>query len=385
MKKGLSFVLIIGTALMAACVPSELEQKKADLKKYKQEVSNLNKKIRDLEQEIAAMDPEFARVTRQATLITSMPVQKGRFEHFLEVSGTISSRKNVTISAETAGKVLNQHVREGDFVQQGQMLIRLDDEIIRSNVRELETQLSLARTVYERWANLWKQNIGSEIQYLEAKNTVEALESRLAAVKSQLGHANIRAPFSGSIDRVFVRVGETAQPGLPLLRLVSMEDMYIEADFSEAFIGRFNQGSEVEVMLPSQDTTLASRITAVGNVVNRDNRTFSVEVTIPKTNFLIKPNQIAVVRIKDFEADDAVIIPTNLIQMDNVGDYVYVVDKSDSLAVARKAPIKRGITFKGRTMVSAGLNGNEILINQGFRQVADGHIVREVEPTTLLN
>jgi membrane fusion protein, multidrug efflux system len=381
MKKGLSFLLIAGVALLVACGPNELDQKKADLKKYKKEVFDLNKKIRDLEQEIAAMDPDFARANRQATLITSLPVEKGRFEHFLEVSGTIASRRNVTISAETAGKVENQYVREGDFVQKGQLLIRLDDEIMQSNVRELETQLSLARTVYERWSNLWKQNIGSEIQYLESKNTVEALESRLSAVKSQLGHANVRAPFSGSIDRVFVRVGETAQPGLPLVRLVSMEDMYIEADFSEAFIGRFNQGSTVQVMLPSQDTTLVSRITAVGNVVNRDNRTFSVEVTVPKTNFLIKPNQIAVVRIKDFEADDAVIIPTNLIQMDNRGDYVYVVDNSDSIKVARKAPIQRGVTYKGRTLVSSGLNGDEILVNQGFRQVAEGHTVREVEPT----
>jgi membrane fusion protein, multidrug efflux system len=381
MKKGLSFLLIAGVALLVACGPNELDQKKADLKKYKKEVFDLNKKIRDLEQEIAAMDPDFARANRQATLITSLPVEKGRFEHFLEVSGTIASRRNVTISAETAGKVENQYVREGDFVQKGQLLIRLDDEIMQSNVRELETQLSLARTVYERWSNLWKQNIGSEIQYLESKNTVEALESRLSAVKSQLGHANVRAPFSGSIDRVFVRVGETAQPGLPLVRLVSMEDMYIEADFSEAFIGRFNQGSTVQVMLPSQDTTLVSRITAVGNVVNRDNRTFSVEVTVPKTNFLIKPNQIAVVRIKDFEADDAVIIPTNLIQMDNRGDYVYVVDNTDSIKVARKAPIQRGVTYRGRTLVSSGLNGDEILINQGFRQVAEGHTVREVEPT----
>ncbi len=381
MKKGLNTFLIIGLIILASsCAPSELEQKKEELTEYKKEVFELNEKIKKLEQEIAALDPDFAKANRDATLVTTRPVGKGNFAHFLEVSGTIESRRNVTIGAETIGKIEQQYVKEGDVVKKGQLLIRLDDEMIRSSVKELETQLELAKTVYQKRSNLWKQNIGSEIQYLEAKNSMESLESRLAGTKSQLNNVNVRAPFSGSIDKVFIREGETAQPGSPLLRIVSMEDMYIEAEFSEAFIGRFDKGNAVQVKVPSQDTTFITKIASVGNVVNRDNRTFTVEAGVPKLGYTIKPNQLVIVKIQDFEAEDAVFIPTNLIQMDNKGEYVYVVNQSDSLMVAKKTPIKRGVSYNGKTMVLSGLEGNEILIDQGFRQVAEGHAIREVEP-----
>lgn len=381
MNKVFGNLLIAGIIIMSSCVQSEVDQKKQELQQYKKEQFALTQKIRKLEMEIAALDPEFARATRQATLVTTIPVEKGKFEHYLEVTGSVESRKNVTINAETAGRVLDRHISEGDVVQKGQLLISLDDKILRSNIREVETQLELAKTLYEKRAKLWERNIGSEVQYLEAKNNVEALESRLAALNSQLTHANIRAPFAGSVDEIFIKVGEVAQPGLPLLRLVSNEDMYIKADFSEAYIGRFKKGSPVEISLPSQDTTLLSRVTSIGNVIDLNNRTFFVEVDLPRVNFIAKPNQIAVVKIKDFEVDNAVIVPTNLIQMDNSGDYVYVVEKSDSIMVAKKAPVKRGATYQGKTMVSEGLSGNEILINQGFRQVAEGHTIKEVEPT----
>ncbi|MGK7394855.1 MAG: efflux RND transporter periplasmic adaptor subunit [Candidatus Cyclobacteriaceae bacterium M3_2C_046] len=375
--------LLVGVLISTvSCGPNELDQKKAQLKKYKNEVLDLNNKIKDLEQEIAALDPQFAKANREATLITTTPVKVSEFEHFIEVSGSVESNKNVSLSSETGGSVEQITVEEGDQVRRGQVLVRLDDEVLRNTIKELETSLELAETVYEKRARLWEKKIGTEIQYLESKNAVESLKSKLATTRSQLDKSTIRAPFTGSIDKVFIKEGEMTQPGLPLLRIVSLEDMYIEADVSEAYIGQFDKGDMVVISFPSIDATYTSEITSVGRVLDRNNRTFSVEVALPnQKDFMIKPNMIAIMKLKDFEAEQAVIVPTNLIQIDNRGDYVYVVDKSDSIPTARKVKIERGVTYKDQTVVLSGLSGQEVLVDEGFREVAEGHIVQEVEPT----
>jgi RND family efflux transporter MFP subunit len=372
-------ILILSLLALVACGPNELEKKKAELKEHKNQILELNQKIAVLEEEISEMDPEYGRQNREATLITTLPVRQGEFTHYVEVSGSVQSRRNVTVSAEIMGKVENIRVTEGQTVNKGQTLISLDNDILRNNIKELETSLELAKTVFERQQNLWEKNIGTEIQYLQAKNNMESLERRLATTRSQLAQSAITAPFSGSIDRLFIREGEMAQPGAPLIRIVSNENMYIEADLSEAFIGKFEKGDKVEVTFPNLDLEFESTINAIGNVIDQNNRTFSIEVDLKVSEDKVKPNLLAVLRLKDFESENAVVIPSNLIQRDNRGYYVYVIDNSNSEPVAKKVQVDRGITYNNETLIKSGLTGNEVLINDGFNEVAEGHQVKVVE------
>jgi len=383
MKKKIGNYMVILVLLAAACAPSDLEQKKAELKKHKKKVVELNAKIDQLENEIASLDPSFAKANREATLITTHKVTKGTFKHYIEVSGSVESRRNISVSSETMGSAENIYITEGDQVRKGQILIKLDDEVLKNTIKELETSLELAQTVYKRQKNLWDKNIGTEIQYLEAKNQVESLESRLATTRSQLDKTTLRAPFNGSVDKVFIKEGEMAQPGVPLARIVSLQDMYIEADLSETYIGMFEKGQPVEINFPTQGASFSSNISAVGRVIDKNNRTFSVEVALPPIDFMIKPNMVAILKMQDFMAEDAVIVPTNLIQMDKQGEYIYVVQNSDSLNIAKKIKISRGKTYKNLTMVESGLSGNEVLVDKGFREVADGHVVKEVQENTI--
>lgn len=383
MKKVIKItILLLSIAVFfSACEQDELVKKKNKLKEYKSEVLALNTKISNLEQEIAALDPDFAKANRQATLVTTTPVEKGTFEHYVEVSGSVESRKNVTLSAETLGNIERIYVTEGQNVRRGQLLLKLDDEILRNNIREVETSLELAQSVFEKRKNLWDKNIGTEIQYLEAKNQKESLESKLATLRAQLKQANVTAPFSGSIDKVWVREGEIAQPGYQMIRMVSLEDMYINAEVSESYVGQFEAGQPVMVTFPSFDEQFESRISAVSKVIDENNRSFSVEITLPKADYLIKPNMIAVVKLKDYSANNAVIVPTNLIQMDKYGDYIYVMEKSDTLNIAKKIKVNKGKTYKNKTLIEDGLNGDELLIDDGFREVTDGNLVKEVNST----
>lgn len=375
MKLTISFSVIC-IFFLTACggSDSDLDEKKAQLKEYKSELKSLQDQISKLEDEIADEDPTFANQVRKATLVTTLPVAKKTFEHFIEVRGSVTSRRNITISAEAPAMISSLRVSEGESVKKGQILLTQNGETIRRNIQELKTSLELAETRYTRQKNLWDQNIGTEFQYLESKNAVESLESRIASLQSQLSNYIVKAPFSGTIDEVFVKEGEMAQPGVPLMRLVSLTNMYIEADVSEAFLGEFEQGDSVIVSFPSINKTIQSTISSVGQVINQNNRTFKIEVKLSSDLSLLRPNLLAVLRIKDYSKPDALVIPTNLILEDAKGDYVYIAQEAEdgSGKVATKQHIERGQSYKNETVVAEGLEGNESLIDKGFREVAEG-------------
>lgn len=375
--------LILVPMVLGCQTSNDLDRKVSELEEKKAEMANLKSEIAELEKEIALLDPEFAKANRKATLITTLPVANQYFESFLEVTGSVESRKNVFISAETAGLIERIYVEEGAPVKKGQTLIKLNNEILLRSYEELKTNYELAKTMYERQSNLWEKKIGTEVQYLEAKNRKEALENQLETLKSQIEKTYIKAPFSGTIDQMDAKLGQYAQPSVPLIRLVSLEDMYIKAEVSEAYIGAVKKGDPTTVTFTSLGHEFDSEITAVGQVINRDNRTFTVEVKVPAADFPIKPNLVAIVKIKDFEAESATVIPNNLIQRDGKGDYVYIAARNSENLVAKKVPVQRGKTYKDQTMILDGLSGGETLINEGFRDVSDGVSVKVVDESEI--
>jgi membrane fusion protein, multidrug efflux system len=378
------FTLMAVMLMINACEqPSELDKKRSELQKKKSKLTEIRAEIAALENEISTMDPEFARANRKSTLVSVIEVEKRDFSSYVEISGSIESRKNVVMSAETVGTIEKINVDEGQFVKQGQLLVQLENNTLRRNLAELETSYDLAENMFERQSNLWEQKIGTEVQYLEAKNRKESLENQMETLKSQIAKTYIRAPFNGTVDELEAKIGMLAQPGVPLIRLVSMDNIYIKADISESYIGAFEKGQKTMVSIPSLNLDFESEITSLGQVINPDNRTFSVEVIVPDLEVRLKPNLIAVVRIKDYEIEDAPVIPANLIQKDGEGNFVYIVSEEDDVQTAKKVSIERGKTYRNRTVVLEGLTGGEILIDEGFRDVNDGVNIRIVEDSTI--
>lgn len=383
MKTNALLIIFATVVLLSACGDNPKkgtpEKMRAQLKKYKTEMQELKTKISDLEKQLTEADPEFARQNRKTTLVTTLPVETRTFRHFLELQGNTASDENISVSAEAAGMVESVYVDKGEKVKKGQVLIRLDSRILKKNIEEVETSLDLAKTVYERQKNLWDKNIGTEIQYLEAKNNKESLEKRLSTLKTQLSDYQVKAPFTGNVDKLMIREGEMAQPGMPLITMVGTSNMYVEVDVPEAYIGDFSKGDQVELTFPSRNTTVQSTIKSVGEVINPQNRTFTIEVNIPDNSVKARPNMLAVVKLKDFEAENAIVIPSNLIQQDNQGDFVYVLEEKSGVNIAAKKHFNRGITYQSQTHVLSGLSGNETLIDEGFREVAEGVNVQIVE------
>ncbi|EKB50635.1 efflux RND transporter periplasmic adaptor subunit [Cecembia lonarensis] len=352
----------------------ELGQKKEELSKLKKEATALRAAIENLEKEIASLDPEFGRQNRRSILISTLKPERTHFEHFVEVSGSVLSKKNVSISGEVSGRIQEIKAVEGMRVRQGEVLARIDAEAILRNIDEVEKQLELASILFEKQERLWNQQIGTEIQYLEAKNRKESLEKNLASLKTQESRTVVRAPFNGTVESVLVRLGELVQPGTPMFQFVGESDLFVEADVSERFVGIVTQGDSVEISFPSIQQLLKTKVSAVGSIVNPNNRTFKVEVFLPRIPN-VKPNMVSILKIKDYENSDAVIIPNYLILQDNQGDYVFTVEDN----VSKKRYIKRGRVYKDRAEILSGLEGTETLVDKGFREVGDNFNVTIVE------
>ncbi|MEJ2005754.1 MAG: efflux RND transporter periplasmic adaptor subunit [Cyclobacteriaceae bacterium] len=327
MKRVFIFSLVL-SVIAAGCGSEDLDSKKEELSKLKQEARELNHRISELEKEIGGSEGAETKHTN-AVLVNTASVEPQQFRHTIEVRGNVASRTNVELSSETGGTIENVHVREGDKVRKGQVLVSIDNDVIRNNIEEVRTALDLATAVFERQSNLWEKNIGTEIQYLEAKNRKESLERQLTTLQSQLSKTIIRAPFTGSVDNVNARIGQMAQPGMPLVQIVNQNQMYLEADVSERYIGDFEKGDRVSVYFPIQDKSLESEIIAVSEVINLENRTFRIEIRMPETDFVVKPNQVAVIELVDYEKDSTMVVPTELILSDAEGKFLYTVEDKD--------------------------------------------------------
>jgi membrane fusion protein, multidrug efflux system len=364
--------ILITLIVAGACSQpvSDVETKKQELEAAQNEMISLKEKIGNLEKEIVALDPTFAR-NNNAVLISTWTLEAKPFEHYVDVRGSVESRKNVSLSTMSGGKVEKVLVSEGQQVSAGQVLIVLEADVIRNSIKEIKTSIELANTVYEKQANLWEQKIGSEIQYLQAKNNKEALERKLATMNSQLDQMIIKAPFSGAIDKVEALVGEMASPGLPLVRMVNPNDMYVKADVSEDFIGKLKKNDKVEVYFPAFDKKVNSNILSVGQVINAENRTFRIEANLD-SELASKPNQVVVISLRDYVNPNVFQVPTKIIQRDNQGQFLFVIENKGNSLQARKVYIEPGLSNGNVTEVLKGLDGSEKIVYEGFREVTEG-------------
>ncbi|MEQ8903823.1 efflux RND transporter periplasmic adaptor subunit [Ekhidna sp.] len=367
--------LTILSAIAVACGSASGEQglpaKKNKLKELQSQAIELNAEIAKLEEEIKAEDPNF-KEKNSSVLVSVETLSKKTFTHTVEIRGAVASKKNVLLSAEAMGKIEGIHVREGQKVSKGQTLVTLDSDVVRNNIKQVKTQLDLANEVFSRQERLWEKNIGTEVQYLQAKANKESLESQLGVLNAQLSMMIVKAPFGGIIDNIPARLGEVAQPGLPLVRLVNPDDIYILADVSESYLGKFSPNQEVEIYFPSQDKRVKSKIKSVGQTIKSDNRTFELEVNLPKLNFPAQPNQVVVLRLVDYKNDQALIIPTEVIQGDNGGNYVYVIEENNGEPTAKRRKIKIGSSHNLKTEVKNGLKAGEKVVTKGYRDLSDG-------------
>lgn len=335
---------------------------------------DLSSKIKLLEAKIKTLDP-----VSKIPLITTITAKETVFNHFLELQGNVSTKQNVIIFPEYQGLLTDVYVKEGQKVNKGQILARIDDGGLLQQLSQLKIQTALAKTTFERQQRLWEQKIGSEIQFLQAKATYQAQEQAVNQLQQQVDKTVVRAPFSGTIDDVMTDRGTVVSPmQSQLFRIVNLKDMYIETDVPERYVSNVTVGKDVVVDFLFLNKTINAKVRQAGNFINPANRTFKVEVALPNTGDAIKPNLTAKLKINDYTNPKAILIPQNIISENAKGQqYVYTItDKTDDKATVKRVIIETGKTQGDNIEILSGLQNGLEVIMEGARSVKDGQDVK---------
>ena len=330
-----------------------------------------------IQADLAKIDEALATLDlkKEEALVSVLTLKDTVFSHYLEIQGSVNTKENILVQPEFQGTLVSLNVKAGQRVSKGQVLGKIDDAGLSQQVASLENQYALAKTTFERQKNLWSQKIGSEMQYLQAQTQMISAQRGVAQIKAQLEKTILKAPFTGTIDEVFVEKGEVVAPSQQgLMRIVNLSNMYVSTSVPETYIGKLKVGTEVDVFLSSLGKTYVGKVRQIGNFVNPSNRSFGIEVGVPNPDNLLRPNQVASLKITDYSSKNVIVVPTSVIQEDGQKNkFVYIVTKSNGkTGIAKKAIVKTGQSSENGTEILSGLTANDVIITEGVNSIADG-------------
>jgi len=369
MKKTFLIVFLVGIVLFGCKKEQNNPVKiKNQIVAYKMQIEELNAKIIKLESSLG-----------EDTLINSLvkvefvTVKTQKLERSIDITANVDAENNAMISPEMNGQITKIYVKEGQQVSKGQVLAKLNDEVLKNNLAQLQSSLLFADTMYQKQKKLYEQKIVSEVQYLQAKNQKETLEKNIDVIKSQIALSTIKAPFSGIVDRIYFKEGEIAAPGRAVFQIVNLTTMIATADISEKYLPKIKLGDVVKLNFPTySDIEISSKIYQIGNVIDPTNRTFRIKIMFNNVQNKIKPNMLSVIQLVDYSSDNAIVLPSNCLIQDIAGWYVYIIEQKDNKNFARKKYVDVGVSTQNETEILNGLNEGDKIITKGYNQVKDG-------------
>ncbi len=371
---------VLAVSFLVSCGASTKEKaggvndKKASLQKLKNQQLATADEIKKLEEEIAKEDPSFGVKPK---LVAVTPIALQNFTHYIDLQGKISTENIYYVTPRgMGGQVKAIYVKEGQFVKKGQLVLKLDDAIMLQNLKQLETQQAFAQNIYNRQKNLWDQGIGTEVQLITAKNNVQGLEDQIKTLKEQWSTSNVHAEVSGIVETVGIKVGETFT-GSPMsgISIVNTSDLKAVVDVPETYVSSVKRGTPVLVEVPDINQKFNTSVNLISQLINPNSRGFMAEAKMPSSS-LLKPNQIAIVKIQDYAAKNAVIIPLTVLQTDGQGKYVYILTNENGKKVARKKNVVAGSVYGELIEIKSGLQEGEQLISSGFQDIYDGQLLQ---------
>ena len=370
MKK---LVIIAASFLLIACGEKSTE----DLIKDKN-ITELKNRKAIIQSELEKIDAALLngnKTPETEVLVSVITLKDTVFNHYLEIQGNVNTKDNILVQPEFSGTLTILNVKAGQRVSKGQILGKVDDAGMSQQLASIENQYALAKTTFERQKNLWDKKIGSEIQFLQAQAQMISAQKSVAQMRAQVAKTVIRAPFSGTIDEVFVERGQVVSPNPQgLMRIVNLSNMYVSTTVPETYIGKLKVGTAVDVFLTSLGKTYKGKVRQVASFINPSNRSFGIEVSVPNPDNLLRPNQVAQLKIIDYAIKNAIVVPTNVVQEDGKNNkFVFIATNiNGKKGVAKKVLVKVGKSSDNVTEILSGLTANDFIITEGVNSIADG-------------
>jgi len=359
--------LIYLSAILALAACNKPKDKAAELADLTKQRAALDVKIDSLQKQLGKKD------SVKSIDVSTTTVTPGNFTNYVDLQGHIDAQDNVTAYSLAPGTIVNLYVKAGDHVNRGQVLVQLDNSVQIQSIAQTKAQLDLAQTTFQRQKNLWDQKIGTEIQYLQAKSSLEALEKQVEGLKQTANMYRIIAPISGTVDQMDLKLGQVLQPGQTGngIRIVNADNLKVKADVPESYATDINQGDNVKVVVPDANDSLMLKVTFAAKVIDPGSRSFGIEIKLPQ-NKAFRPNMTATIRVADYSKKNSIVVPLNAIQHSDTSSFVFI----DQNGVAKKQEIKIGNTYGGKSEVISGLKGGEQIVTEGASDIEDGDKLR---------
>jgi membrane fusion protein, multidrug efflux system len=354
--------------LLLSCSKPDKKTELADLKSQQKEIET---KIKTLEKELGT----GKKVEATPINVTVSAVEPQNFKHFVEAQGVVTSKNIVMVTPQMGGAITGLFLTEGQMIKKGQLVATIDNSVMKESLIEIKTQLELATTVFNKQKALWDQQIGTEIQYLQAKANKESLEKRINTMDTQMGMSKVYAPISGTVEKVMQKSGEMGMPGAPMAQIVNVSDLKIVAHIGDTYVGSVKKGDAITVKFPDINKEFTTRISLVNALIDPASRTFGIEANIPNLGGSLKPNQVAIININDLSKGNSLIVSQNVVQKTEGGDLVYVAVTEGGKKIAKAKKVKTGISYNGNIEIIEGLTSGEMVITQGYQDLVDGTLI----------
>jgi membrane fusion protein (multidrug efflux system) len=364
MKKSVYIPFLV---LLAAC-SSKPKDKAAELDELKKQQVELNGKIAELQAQVGTKD------SVKSAEVAQLEVKAEVFTNYVQIQGKIDAQDNVVAYPQSPGVITAINARPGQHVSRGQVLVQLDNSVLKQNILQAESQATLAKTLYQRQKNLWDQKIGTEVQFLQAQTQMQTAQKQVDALRQQANLYRITSPISGTIDEMDLKLGQVAQPGQTGIRIVNADNLKVQADVPESYAGVVKQGNKVNVLIPDAKDSLTTSLTFAAKVIDPTSRSFGVEVKLPQRSSL-RPNMTAILKIASYVNNSAIVVPVKAVQRSENGDFVFV----NNNGVAKKVNVKLGATYNGKSEILSGLTSGDKLITEGATDIEDGDKVKVLQ------
>ena len=365
--------VLTAAVLLAACsATTPDDDKQSRLKKLKEEQASLSKEIKKLEDEIAKANPDSVAV--KAKEIAVIDLAPRSFDYTIQTQGSVEAEDNIMLSAKSMGVVTAVHVTEGQQVSKGQVLVQLDNAVIKRTIEAMKAQLELATAVYNRQKNLWDQKIGTEVQFLQAKTNKENLERQVESMKEQSDMSRITSPINGTVDEIIAKVGENLSPGMPAARVINSSNLKLKANVSEAYVTNIKKGNKVLINIPELKKELTAQVSFVGKNIDPLSRTFTVEIKLPSLPDL-RPNMTGIVKVVFHNEPSTIVVPINVVQDINKDKVVFIAELNGKQMVARKRVVTVDAVYDNLAQVQ-GLKAGDKVITSGYQGLNDGQAVK---------
>jgi len=376
MKTKVFSILLAILVIAGSCKQDKKAQEEKERQQKEKELTQLLKEQDKISDQIKKLREDLSDKQDPGVRVAVTVIQPTTFNHFIEVQGRVDGDKNVNVFAEGAGGMIeNIFVKEGQVVSAGQVLAKLDDKLYQETLKSSQANLDYVTAMYNKQKALWDQKIGSEVQYLDIKSKKESLESAVAAIKEQIDMCMIKSPVNGTVEDIPVKVGQLVGPGVIAFRVINLSSLKVVADVAEAYTSRINLGDRVMVYIPDLDKEVEGKVDYCSKFINPTNRTFQVGARFVSFDSDLKANMVAVVRINDYKASGALVVPVNMIQTDQSGSYVVIAEKSKNGNKAKRNPVTVGQTYRGLTEIKTGLKPGDTIITAGYLDLENGQSI----------